>query len=186
MNDGMRIHVARGGQMSGPYALEDVRRYLLSGEIQPHDWAWYPGVKHWVRISEVPGLESVVPPVIPAPEPIPVLPPEPAYHHVSALKFIIFSALSFGIYDVFWFYRNWRFIKMRDGSNIMPFWRAIFSPIWCYSLTRDIARTAGISGISTAVAVAIVYLPSRLFGNFPIPGGRSASVHSSLCFTRCI
>ena len=170
MSGGMRIHIARAGQTSGPYALEDVRGRLLSGEIQPHDWAWYPGVKRWVPVSEVPGLEEIVPPVISAAEPA-VEPPqrEVSYHHVSAVKFIVYSILSFGIYDVFWFYRNWRFIKARDRSGIMPFWRAIFAPLWCYSLMKDVATTAGAGSMTIPALAAIGYFAVSALAALPDP-----------------
>jgi hypothetical protein len=93
----------------------------------------------------------------------------PLYHHVSILKFIIYSICSFGIYHLFWAYKSWKFIKQRDGRQIMPFWRAIFLPIWCYSLTRDIAEARGGVKSSIVIAVAGAYLVMSVLGWLPDP-----------------
>ncbi len=63
---------------------------------------------------------------------------EAAYFPISSVKFAVLSLLTLGIYKLYWFYRNWLYIKGRDGSDIWPFWRAVFSVIWCYPLIRDI------------------------------------------------
>lgn len=60
------------------------------------------------------------------------------YFPVSSLKFILMSICTLGIYPVYWSYKNWRYIKSRDHSNISPIWRAIFYPVWYYSLLTDI------------------------------------------------
>ena len=46
---------------------------------------------------------------------------------ISTALFIFLSIISFGIYEVVWFYRNWKYIKEKEGGDISPFWRAFFS-----------------------------------------------------------
>lgn len=55
------------------------------------------------------------------------------YFSVSAIKFIIMSVGTFGVYDLYWFYKNWCHIKQKDNLHILPFWRAFFAPLWSYS-----------------------------------------------------
>ena len=62
---------------------------------------------------------------------------------VSPLKLIVLSVCTFGFYEFYWFYRNWCLIKEREDSlsmrigfrslNMWPFWRALFSVLFCYS-----------------------------------------------------
>jgi len=52
------------------------------------------------------------------------------------------SILSFGIYETYWFYRNWRAIKIQQNVNLSPFWRACFSVIFAYRMFKDILSTA--------------------------------------------
>ncbi|MGH1374134.1 MAG: hypothetical protein ACRBBW_18985 [Cellvibrionaceae bacterium] len=55
------------------------------------------------------------------------------YFSVSPLKLVIMSIGTFGIYDLYWFYKNFCHIKQKNNLDIMPFWRAFFAPLWSYS-----------------------------------------------------
>ena len=46
-------------------------------------------------------------------------------------KFILFNSLTGGFYIIYWFYRNWKFIKINLTPNISPILRtlAMFVPI---------------------------------------------------------
>ena len=61
------------------------------------------------------------------------------YHHVALWKFLLLSLCTFGLYEIYWFYKSWVYVRERDHSDIQPFWRAWFAPIWFYSLAEDIA-----------------------------------------------
>ena len=63
------------------------------------------------------------------------------YFATSPIKFIAMSLCTFGIYELYWSYKNWRFIKDRDGLEIKPFWRAFFYPLWHYSLLTELNKT---------------------------------------------
>jgi hypothetical protein len=65
-----------------------------------------------------------------------------------------------------WFYKNWKYIRQRDESRILPFWRAVFAPLWCYSLARDLSHqdarlTPTLAGL-VAAAYAVLVIASRL------------------------
>ncbi len=52
------------------------------------------------------------------------------YYPVSMAKLFMLTIGTLGFYQIFWFYRNWKYIRQRDDSAIMPFRRAVFIPIW--------------------------------------------------------
>jgi hypothetical protein len=58
----------------------------------------------------------------------------PLFFPVSTTKLVVLSVLSFGLYELFWFYKNWCLVRERERSNIQPFWRAFFGYFFCYSL----------------------------------------------------
>jgi hypothetical protein len=62
------------------------------------------------------------------------------YFPVSLLKLFVLGIATLGLYQVFWFYRNWQYIRRRDDSPIMPFWRALFAPVWFYPFYIDLKR----------------------------------------------
>ena len=67
---------------------------------------------------------------------------EPIYFPVSPVKLSILSICTFGLYEIYWFYKNWRLIKEREHKKIMPFWRALFALFFCFSLFQRIGRSA--------------------------------------------
>jgi len=95
--------------------------------------------------------------------------PETVYHHVSALKFSILSICTFDLYVLFWFYKNWKFVRQRDSIAIRPFWRALFSPLWCYSLCRDVSRAGGKIAAAAAGSIAVSYFLFTASWRLPDP-----------------
>lgn len=75
----MHYHVARNGQIYGPYTLEDLQRYLASGHVLPSDSAKSEEMGDWVPVSQIlgtpagavpfaaatPGFGTPVPPAYP-------------------------------------------------------------------------------------------------------------------------
>ena len=51
----MHYQVSRNGQMYGPYTLEDIQRYLASGNILATDLAKSDEMTEWVPVSQVVG-----------------------------------------------------------------------------------------------------------------------------------
>ena len=60
------------------------------------------------------------------------------YYPVSVVKFVLLNFATFSIYLLYWFYRNWSFIKIRDSSKISPIWRTFFLSLWCYPFLSDL------------------------------------------------
>ncbi|NYF91195.1 DUF4339 domain-containing protein [Tunturiibacter empetritectus] len=56
----MTYQVSRNGQMYGPYTLEDLQRYVASGNILPTDMAKSDAMPDWVPVAQLVGA-AVVP-----------------------------------------------------------------------------------------------------------------------------
>lgn len=56
----------------------------------------------------------------------------------SPTEFIILSVLSLGIYELVWMYRNWKFFKEKEKTDIFPFWRVLFAIFFIHSLFKKI------------------------------------------------
>lgn len=54
----MTYQVSRNGQMYGPYTLEDLRRYVESGNVLPTDMARSDEAAEWVPVAQILGMES--------------------------------------------------------------------------------------------------------------------------------
>jgi len=76
-------------------------------------------------------------------------------------KFIFLIIITFGFYEIIWFYRTWKFFKEKDKLNISPFWRAIFSIFFIYSLFKRIlalAKKEGYKKTYSAGNLTVVFI----------------------------
>ena len=103
----------------------------------------------------------------PAPAPVQGIGDFPA-HSVSTTKLVALSLVTFGLYEILWFYRNWKLMRDRQGEAVSPFWRAVFSPLTAYSLFERIkgiegpGREAGWRASGLAVAYLLTISAWRL------------------------
>lgn len=58
------------------------------------------------------------------------------YFAVSSFKLGVMSVCTLGLYELYWFYRNWQQVRRITGADILPFWRAFFAPIWVFVLFK--------------------------------------------------
>jgi hypothetical protein len=93
----------------------------------------------------------------------------PIYFAVSPLKLSLMSICTMGIYDLYWFYKNWVLIKEREKSDIKPFWRAFFAYFYCFSFfkrvqtsEKDVLLSGSMSPGQMAAGWIIVMLLWRL------------------------
>ena len=97
---------------------------------------------------------------------------EASYFSTSTLKLAVMSICTFGLYDLYWFYKNWELIKAQTGENIMPFWRAFFAPFWAYSCFNHIKASANDADVPESLPVgllAIVYFAIQALWRVPDP-----------------
>ncbi len=105
-----------------------------------------------------------------AERPLPPLPPVNVYFTASTFKLIVMSVFTLGIYELYWFYKNWILIRQRTGKSLSPFWRATFAPFWAYALFKDIKTTADENRIENGIlpiAHGLAFLVLFCMGIFP-------------------
>ena len=71
---------------------------------------------------------------------------EAPFFAVSPLKLVVMSVFTLGLYELYWFYKNWQAIKLREKENISPFWRAVFGYFFCYALFSEVREWQQESG----------------------------------------
>lgn len=70
-------------------------------------------------------------------------------------RLVLLSMLTFGIYEIYWFWRNWRHLVDYGGRELSPGWRTVglFVPglniYLIYTQFRDIRKTADAAGCDT-------------------------------------
>lgn len=94
------------------------------------------------------------------------------YFSVSTKKLAIFSICTMGIYSFYWFYRNWKAVKVQGGEEIHHLLRAWFSLFTCYGLFRRIFLSATNNGFvikHSAKKLAFAYIIISINYNSPWP-----------------
>mgnify|MGYP001567109011 CR=1 FL=1 len=64
------------------------------------------------------------------------------YYAVPISKFVLLSILTFGLYELYWFGKNWTLIQKQEKSKISPVGRAIFSVLYMSDLASRVLKTA--------------------------------------------
>jgi len=97
---------------------------------------------------------------------------EPPFFAVSLLKFTVLSLCTFGIYELYWFFRHWKRIRARGEPTISPFWRAVFIVFYCYSCFERIKRAGifrGIDPVPPVGVLAVCYILATISWRLPDP-----------------
>jgi hypothetical protein len=98
--------------------------------------------------------------------------PTDCFYTVRPAIFILLSLSTYGIYAMYWMYRNWHFIKHARVLKVQPFWRAFFAPVCCLSMASHVKRMAFLRSCDVALnapAVGLGYLALNMVWRLPDP-----------------
>jgi hypothetical protein len=83
------------------------------------------------------------------------------FFSISLGRLVILSILTLSLYQVYWFYRNWKALQPTMPQVKHPVWRAIFAIFYCYSLFKIIINSAKTDGFKENYRpglLALVYI----------------------------
>lgn len=92
--------------------------------------------------------------------------------YIPDKKLILACLLSFGFYELYWFYHNWKAIRDQEQIRISPVWRSVFSVLFCYNFFKRILKTAtsrGFQSSYSAGALTLLYIVLTLLFKLPAP-----------------
>jgi hypothetical protein len=93
---------------------------------------------------------------------------EDPYYVVPIPKLVVLSLASFGFFEVYWLYRQWKAVAARTRKNVSPFWRAFFS-LWfvnrLFVQIRMDSAAAGVQAQMSTGVLAAIYIIASLIGN---------------------
>jgi len=118
-------------------------------------------------------VNPFAPPVDDGPPPVRALAgTDPRFFAVSRNKFMVMCLATFGLYELYWFYRNWKRIKERTRSDIWPVLRAFFALFFTHALLRDVTIAAAESDVRPRFKVqsaAWAFIGLTLLSRLPDP-----------------
>lgn len=97
---------------------------------------------------------------------------QPIFFPVSRLKLLVMYTVTFGLYQVFWFYKNWQLFKAKTGDDISPFWRTVFVAFFFYELLHEIEEKARLRGVwadFSPFLLTVVWIGLMVCGRLPDP-----------------
>jgi hypothetical protein len=90
------------------------------------------------------------------------------FYSLSSARLITYTVLTFGLFEIYWFYKNWQAVAVHDRKVQYPFARSIFSVFYVHSLFRSIYvglnRNGGKSRDKAGV-LAWMYIVPALISN---------------------
>lgn len=148
---------AKETEQFGPIPLEKLKKLFQRGKLTGEHLVWTEGMEEWVPAASIPDL--VPPPPAPSHSSVESytddlviqMSKEPFYYHISWVRFAVFNLLSFGLFQLYWMYRNWKYVQTWKREPIRPFWRAVFGVFYLHALLSAIleeprGRRTGIEG----------------------------------------
>jgi len=105
----------------------------------------------------------------PAPQPS-----EPVLFQVGLSKFFVMSIATLNLYNVYWFYKHFTWLREHTEVRLSPALRSIFYPVTSYTLFRRIEGLAAEQGIKPTVpagTLALVLFLFGILGQLPLPFG---------------
>jgi hypothetical protein len=82
---------------------------------------------------------------------------------INLNKFIFLSIMTFGLYEIWWVYKSWRFFQFKEETNILPTIRTIFNIIFLIPLLNKIlefSKSLGYKGNYNSVLLYIGFFLS--------------------------
>jgi len=74
----------------------------------------------------------------------------PKFFYIPVSRLVIMSIVTIGVYQAYWIYKNWKYLKGRYNMNIAPFWRGIFGVFFIHSLLNHIIKEPEVNKIRKA------------------------------------
>lgn len=109
---------------------------------------------------------------------------QPLFLYIPIGRLVVMSIVSFSLYEMYWIYKNWSYLKERHNLDINPFGRGWFGMFYCHSLLRRIhedkeARSIQVPSFSPkslATGWVVLLIISIIVGRAP---GIAASIISA-------
>ena len=179
-------YVTNGDWRMGPLTVDDVVE-VLGREHEPGTvLVWKTGLETWTRPELVADLTTAA---AARPRTGPAVPPAVAaqaamaarasgaesaqapWFRVGTAKFLLMCVVTFGVYQIYWFYQQWRHVQRR-GEVVHPALRTLFTGIFCYALFRRVAEDAlarGVASVPSPVASAVAFVVLSITWQLPAP-----------------
>jgi hypothetical protein len=172
--------VTNGEWRLGPLAIEDVVEVLGRGHPPGSVHVWKSGQENWLPAELVPEVVAARagepaprfgPGAATTPATVQPAGPQTPWFVVGSGKLVLMCVATFGIYQFYWFYQQWRHVQRR-GESVYPVVRTILPGLFCYGLFRRLADAAverRVAASLSPVVLTVAFLACNLVSQMPHP-----------------
>jgi hypothetical protein len=94
----------------------------------------------------------------------------PMWFSVGPLKMVVMCMVTMQFYSVYWFYKQWKLVREREQSSIIPALRALFGIFFVYALCTRVHASEGSAGAKLNVpALAGGWIVTTVLWKLPDP-----------------
>ncbi len=129
--------VIKDGQQIGPFDESEIIRQITEGILTPGDLCWQQGMANWQPISDFLRSGSTNQ-NMPTDVPSPVVVPSRYFLYIPISRLILMSILTFGMYELYWIFMNWDYLRDEKHMKVQPMSRVVFREFFIYSLLHRI------------------------------------------------
>jgi len=76
---------------------------------------------------------------------------------------VVMSICTLGVYNIYWQFCHWLYIRDYEKASFSPAWRGFFSIVFCYPLFRRIRRTVIAKGLPIGLSAGPLVLGWLIF-----------------------
>jgi hypothetical protein len=148
-----------------------------------------PATDRFLGMSQPPEVNPYAPPVEVSSSVAPSA--QPLFLYIPTTRLIVLSIVSMSLYEAYWIYKNWQYIKVRDNLPIRPIARGVFGVFYCHRLLTRMYRDAesravqvpAFSPSNLATGWVVLMILSNLVSRAPgvVPTILAAFIPSFLC-----
>ena len=147
----MTYQVSRNGQMYGPYTLEDLQRYVASGNVLATDLAKSEEMPDWVPVAQILGTVTAAAPAAAYIQP-PAYGQPPAYAQPTGVAYPDAPNLHWGLVLLFgiltcgFFFAIWDLVQVLWMKRVQPNTQALmyyilFAVFWVLNIGKSVGNT---------------------------------------------
>ncbi|HEX6202495.1 MAG TPA: hypothetical protein VF100_05785, partial [Thermoanaerobaculia bacterium] len=104
----------------------------------------------------------------------------PPFFAVSRRKLLVMSLATAGLYEIYWFYKHWQAVNRWEVNKVWPVARALFSPLFAYSLFERIRHAAALREVRAPALssglLALAYFLAAASWQLPSPADLASTL----------
>jgi hypothetical protein len=148
-------YYAVDGVQQGPVTADDLRRFLIEKRLTHDDYVWTPTLPEWTELKNVRELVGA-----------------PPLFTVGVAKLLVMILVTFGLYELYWMYKQWEHLHEELNEDLSPFWRTVFSVFFFHRLVGGVNVVGERHGIHDHLPVSgltALFVLTSLCSRLPDP-----------------